>query len=93
MSLNDTRLTEEKSGWISVKDRMPEVAGRLVLVSAINKSYDLNEIFIAFLGYEVLKWWTSDIIYTQDRHNNQVRESLEITHWMPLPEAPERDGK
>lgn len=91
MSLSDTRLIEEKSGWISVKDRLPEVAGGLVLVSAVNKEYDYRKTFIAFQGYGDFEWYTMNITFMEKSPNNQVSKNFIITHWMPLPEAPESE--
>ena len=91
MRLSDTRLTEEKSGWISVKDSLPKVAGGSVLVSAIRKGWICENIFIAFIGYRDLNWYTLDIQFMESPPNNQVSRNLIVTHWMPLPQAPESE--
>lgn len=64
-----------KQGWISVKDRPPEVEERVLVYS-----YEDGINFGYFLGYE--DGFFIDCVYPN-----------EPTHWMPLPEPPERGGK
>ena len=85
------KIKQSVPQWINVNDRLPEVEGFEVLVSAINVDNGEKEIFIAFQGYRDFKWWTLDENYTKEKHNNQVSSEWKITHWMPLPEMPESE--
>lgn len=81
------------NGWISVKDRMPEVAGMKVFVAAKTVKENIIQsqtVFTAFCGYGDQKWYTLDNGYMTSPiiGNNEVHPTWEITHWMPLPEPP-----
>jgi hypothetical protein len=81
------------SGWISVKDRLPESAGLKVIVCAktVQESVlQTKAVFVAFLGYGDGKWYTPDVDFmasTKTRNDN-VHPVWEITHWMFPPEPP-----
>ncbi len=82
------------SGWISVKDRPPESSGIKVIVSAKTVAESVLQtkaVFVAFLGYGDGKWYTPDVDFMTSAQlgDNHVHPVWEITHWMPLPEAPE----
>ena len=78
-------LTEEEaakawnsrvSGWISVNERLPEKR---------NKQYSFEvlitngkDVFLAYYDYYYKLWW------------NGICEIEDVSHWMPLPEFPER---
>jgi hypothetical protein len=64
------------SGWVSVKDRLPDTQHGPVLV------YDGIEMFEArfFSGLNSLPYF-----YSQD-----TGHLPDVTHWMPLPEKPPR---
>ena len=72
------------SGWISVKDRLPENPDELVLVIA-NGMYENVALKDAYCmanycpdeGW-VLEMWPDF-------------EAVQISHWMPLPEAPKEE--
>lgn len=64
---------EQQSGWISVKDRLPEMTG-YYLVCTHNTFYDTYCISKVYFSGGV---WGS----LRKRYTN-------ITHWMPLPEPP-----
>lgn len=86
------------SGWISVKDRLPESAGLKVLVSArtVKESVlQTKAVFTAFVGYGDGKWYTADNEYTASPKigNNEVHPVWEITHWMQMPEPPEKEDE
>lgn len=74
----------EKSGWISVKERMPPLKEK-VLVWAVGKSKltmgktHCDVTFTAEVMGEV-RWWEFWLWFLED---------WDITHWMPLPDAPE----
>jgi hypothetical protein len=69
--------------WISVKDRLPEVSDKPLLVW----TRDFNCLNLAvFTGKENVGQWKIypmyDIWYTTNSF---------VTHWMPLPEPPEKE--
>lgn len=81
------------SGWISVKDRLPESAGLKVIVCAktVQESVlQTKAVFVAFRGYGDGKWYTPDVDFMASAKtmNDHVHPVWEITHWMPLPTSP-----
>ena len=60
--------------WISVKDRFPEDGGYFLCC------YKDSLPFVASLFYYV---------NLENAFRNFDREKLKVTHWMPLPDAPE----
>lgn len=73
----------EKSKWISVEDRMPEI-GAMVLLCG---KYE-NEVIIAYCatGY-------FDGITYREHWGADINGTAEVTHWQTLPEPPEQGGK
>lgn len=84
----------QRAEWIPCSERLPENAGEAVIVSAKNR-YGQNAVFIAFRGYGDFKWHTMDtryMVHTQQfLSGEEVSMFWEITHWMPLPEPPEKE--
>lgn len=78
------------SGWISVKDRLPEQAGYRCLVSA-EYGDGKRTVFTAYTGYGEPGWWTYDITHMERAMyaDNHVHHNYHITHWMLMPEPPE----
>ncbi len=70
--------------WISVKERLPEY-GEYVLAYG----YDCDE-----YGYKVVR----GCFYFGDEEDGEswfvraIEIVIEVTHWMPLPEAPKEDS-
>lgn len=82
------------SGWVSVKDRLPDAAGYECLVCAVNENYNQTHVFTAHTGYGEPGWWTGNVHYmarVQSPSDNRLHPALNVTHWMPLPEAPKED--
>jgi hypothetical protein len=67
------------SKWISVKERLPE-AGERVLAT---DGYFVGEFFLNRRG-QWLRYNISDCLLVA---------SLDILHWMPLPEPPKEEGE
>lgn len=67
----------DKSGWISVKDRLPETDAEVLIYTSWG-SYNIGN-----YGYHDPNVWSSEEIYAY--------EDGEIAHWMPLPEPPEEE--
>ncbi len=63
--------------WISVKDRLPEDS-REVLI------YDKRSGDVLYAWYSMETWNENDFCYEGD-------DLDDISHWMPLPEPPERE--
>ena len=69
-------------GWISVKDRLPDICGFPCLLCGEN-AFGQIRVFAGFTGYMErgkFKW-----------HSNQKDIDIgvwTITHWMPLPDFP-----
>lgn len=68
------------SGWISVKDRLPEEETPELLFSADGKVY------YGSFGYSKFYAIDSDGIFSGFT-------AYEVSHWMPLPEPPEQKGE
>lgn len=73
----------EKSKWISVEDRMPEI-GAMVLLCG---KYE-NEVIIAYCatGY-------FDGITYREHWGADINGTAEVTHWQTLPKPPEQGDK
>lgn len=71
-------LPTTQAGWISVKDRLP-AAGEMVLVFRPDSHY----VPACDPNIDVRKYFG----------DGQFRSSHEVTHWMPLPAAPESSEK
>lgn len=65
------------SGWINVKERLPEKVHFDVLIT------NGKHIGIAHLGHDKTLWFD----YLDPLHHKSMRQDS-ITHWMPLPEPP-----
>ena len=70
------------SEWISVEDRLPE-EGQKVLVSFIwFESRERGNAVLLYGNYDDHNWRTAD-------DGSELDYSVLVTHWTPLPEAPE----
>lgn len=65
--------------WISVEDRLPEDAGDVLVVAFWHEKYQV------LTGWHSLGGWLVTA-------GNEER-LLDVTHWMPLPEPPEKRYK
>lgn len=75
---------KEMPKWISVKERMPPLKEK-VLVWAVGKSkLTMGKTYcdVTFTAEEMgeVRWWECWMRFIED---------WDITHWMPLPDAPE----
>ena len=70
------QLEEEQPKWISVEERLPD-AGEKVMVCGVKNGIQVGAFSgITRYGKNRRWWWKKNTI-------------LEVTHWMPLPDAPE----
>lgn len=69
------------SGWISVKDRLPDDSDKIVLVIANGKfgNITLDEAFELACYYKDYGWVLESY---------PDMENVRVTHWMPMPEPP-----
>ena len=75
-------LREKVPQWISVEDRLPDYAVP-VLVSYIGLDKKLYVDGVAALVDSGWLWWEGDLADCEEY------VGVQITHWMPLPAAPE----
>lgn len=77
----------EKTKWISVKDRLPDKTGRYL---AVKKRIALDELGGNRTDIVILRFSVDDGFrmptHIPDWINEEINE--EVTHWMPLPDAP-----
>ena len=83
---------KKMQNWISVKDRLPE-NGAFVLVCtncAGDGMFEDEVIFLARMVYLPRKQYKKDFARWDGEAGMDVGFKNEVTHWMPLPEPPER---
>ena len=80
LSLKERPTIEPKHEWISVRDRLPE---------------QLKEVLVCFDGYGEKSVSTAtyrNYFYGKEWLSNMMSLSVDsVTHWMPLPEPPEKE--
>lgn len=79
-------LREKVPQWVSVKDRLPDCAVP-VLVTYIGYDGNRHGDDVATRIDDLWLWWDGDL------RSSDERVTVKITHWMPLPGAPEEGGK
>ena len=81
----------KRGEWISVKDRLPELREE-VLVYAIGKEAAFSPIIaISELYIFKLLPFSNGTLEWRDPWD-YFSKNYEVTHWMPLPDAPEVEG-
>ena len=72
---------EKQTGWISVKDRLPEPGTGFVLVCANGKLRNITMVNALMLAeYRSEEGWILELF--------PDCSDVEVAHWMPLPESP-----
>lgn len=66
------------SEWISVKDRLPDHREEVLAFSPQYKEYMMGHVFE----------WVGTVVCEFDEY-----VLTKVTHWMPLPEPPGKDGE
>ena len=74
---------KERTQWIPVSERLPNMCGFKCLVCAKNK-FEQTRVFTAFTGY--MEHWKLEFHSCEPQYDDL--SAWEITHWMLLPEAP-----
>ena len=84
-------------GWISVKDKFPEDDQEVILCTRETETYGKHRekkkiyknIYIGYFdGYEWLTSYCHGCEYIFKMNEKYPNETIEVTHWMPLPEIP-----
>lgn len=97
MCLSALRAQQEKpsGGWISVKDKLPEDDQEVILCTRETETYGKHRekkkiyknIYIGYFdGYEWLTSYCHGCEYIFKMNEKYPNETIEVTHWMPLPE-------
>ena len=101
---DENAALREKQRWIPVTERMPEerVLVNVVWVNRAPEPYYERIKNVPFSGtacfYREKWYWDSPVVlellaeYGKDNFD-LVDHAVDITHWMPMPEAPEEGGK
>ena len=84
--------------WISVKDRLPEKDGKYLVVE-YSKTFKKQYLNVSSFAVDLHKIDKYDFYHEKDRSGfygyssewGYFKES-DITHWMPLPEPPQKEG-
>lgn len=81
--MDDIDSTPTISGWISVKDRLPEKSQQvLVRIRNLTRICNYSEKWRVFNHYDEL-----------GQPNKGDRTWYDVTYWMPLPEPPEEENE
>ena len=81
-------MHKERTRWIPVSERLPDMCGFKCLVCAKNK-FEQTHVFTAFTGY--MEHGKLEFHSCESTHDDL--SVWKITHWMPLPEAPKEADK
>lgn len=88
------------SEWISVKDKLPEMDQGVVLCTRETETYGKHRekkkiyknIYIGYFDrYEWITIYCHGLEYIYRMNEKYPNETIEVTHWMPLPELPKGD--
>lgn len=68
----------EKTKWISVEDMLPKDSGYYLVAYQDKYNGSISIAFDMYVKCKAGEWWENDFM-------------RDVTHWMPLPLAPEED--
>ena len=99
MAISALRAQQENpfGGWISVKDKLPEDDQGVILCTRETETYGKHRekkkiyknIYIGYFdGYEWLTSYCHGCEYIFRMNEKYPNETIEVTHWMPLPCPP-----
>lgn len=74
----DPESLRPKGEWISVEDRLPEKSGHYLIFADI----DYMNVVLYSARHKAFNAWDGF---------DDARNSIDVTHWMPLPEPPKAD--
>lgn len=97
-TLLDNGVTVQE--WISVKDRLPEPEQEVLLCTREIETYGKHNekkkiyrnIYIGYLdGHEWITFYCYGCEYIFRMNEKFPNETIEVTHWMPIPEPPKEE--
>ena len=102
VAVSALRAQQEKpfGDWISVEDRLPEDDQEVILCTSETETYGKHRekkkiyknIYIGYFdGYEWLTSYCHGCEYIFRMNEKYPNETIEVTHWMMLPEPPEEE--
>lgn len=80
---NDLKLMLNQFSWVSVKERLPEDEQKILYT-------DGEEVYSG--KYDANSRRSFDLIGAGGWEWEEMYEPEEITHWMPVPELPKKEG-
>lgn len=99
MALSALRAKQDTK-WISVKDRLPEDDQEVILCTRETETYGKHRekkkiyknIYIGYFdGYEWLTSYCHGCEYIFKMNEKYPNETIEVTHWMPLPKPQQEE--
>lgn len=94
------QLEAQVPRWISVEERLPEGEDPVLILVKETEHYGLHKEKSKVYYCQYLAYWDDEEWYTTwcngcrkitDTANEPNADDYEVTHWMPLPEAPKED--
>ena len=95
------QLEAQVPRWISVEERLPEGEDPVLILVKETEHYGLHKEKSKVYYCQYLAYWDDEEWYTTwcngcrkitDTANEPNADDYEVTHWMPLPEAPKEDA-
>ena len=96
------QLEAQVPRWISVEERLPEGEDPVLILVKETEHYGLHKEKSKVYYCQYLAYWDDEEWYTTwcngcrkitDTANEPNADDYEVTHWMPLPEAPKEDAQ
>lgn len=94
------QLEAQVPRWISVEERLPEGEDPVLILVKETEHYGLHKEKSKVYYCQYLAYWDDEEWYTTwcngcrkitDTANEPNADDYEVTHWMPLPEAPKEE--
>lgn len=95
------QLEDQVPRWISVEEKLPEGEDPVLILVKETEHYGLHKEKSKVYYCQYLAYWDDEEWYTTwcngcrkitDTANEPNADDYEVTHWMPLPEAPKEDA-
>ena len=94
------QLEAQVPRWISVEERLPEGEDPVLILVKETEHYGLHKEKSKVYYCQYLAYWDDEEWYTTwcngcrkitDTANEPNADDYEVTHWMPMPEAPKEE--